>query len=685
MMMTGVIFRRECAHLLRAPQTYGLLAILQALVAWQFLAQLDLFQQYLPRLRQLASPPDATQFVFLPTLQLMGLLLLVLIPLLTMASFAGLRREGVLTLYQAAPVSFSALIFGRLAALGVVLGLPWLCLAMMGVALGLGTRIDLGTLSAALLALALLMAAACAIGLWASARSTHPAVAGMLAFGVLLGLWLIDWNGTGEGVLAQISMAARFQGLASGELRLFDALYFVLLLAGGVFLALRTLHAEAAGLHGGGHRLARLSHAGLTGLGLAAGLTVGGWLAQSPLTLDVSAGSRHTLAPASMQALQALTAPVTVTAWLPPRHPALPTLHALFSRYQRHSDRLRLEIRDPASAPDEVRAGHLEEGTVVFSSEGRESRTTHLAEDGFTRALITLARGEGDWIAFVTGHGERSPERRADFDLEDWAGVLRTRGYKVQELDLDTFGVVPDNTALVVLASPVLELNPREREILTAWLARGGALLWMVEPDSAAAHSALAAALGLKLPAGSVHSRAGEPHGVKDSRLVVVKPVREHSAARGLKGICVLPNATALETEANDDWTVTPVLVTDTDAWRADAAGTVLARGTQTLAVALTRENTATATEQRLIVVGDGDFVSNTYLGNGDNQALATQWVDWLTRNEALLGIETRLAPALALDFAPWQQAAMALVFLAGLPLLFAGIGLVLRVKERHA
>lgn len=55
--MTGVIFRRECVHLLRAPQTYGLLAILQALVAWQFLAQLDLFQQYLPRLRQLSSPP----------------------------------------------------------------------------------------------------------------------------------------------------------------------------------------------------------------------------------------------------------------------------------------------------------------------------------------------------------------------------------------------------------------------------------------------------------------------------------------------------------------------------------------------------------------------------------------------------------------------------------------------------
>lgn len=127
------------------------------------------------------------------------------------------------------------------------------------------------------------------------------------------------------------------------------------------------------------------------------------------------------------------------------------------------------------------------------------------------------------------------------------------------------------------------------------------------------------------------------------------------------------------------------MLVTDAKAWRTDAAGTVLARGAQTLAVALTRENTAASTPQRLIVVGDGDFVSNTYLGNGDNQALATQWVDWLTRNEALLGIETRLAPALALDFAPWQQAALALVFLVGLPLLFAGIGLVLRVKERHA
>ena len=691
--MTALIFQRELRHSLGAPWTWALLAILQALVAWQFLAQLDLFQQYLPRIRQLPEPPGAVQFVVLPTLQLSALLMLVLIPLLTMASFSGERRQGTLALYYSAPVPLHALVLGRFFAALCVLGIAWGLQVVMALALAGGTALDMGTLSCAFLALALLMAAAVAVSLWASALSSHPAVAGMLAFGLLLGLWLIDWNSAadGEGVLALISMTARFQRLAGGFVHVFDIAYFTLLITLGLALAIRALRAETRGLRNGGPGLSRLRHAGLSTAILAACVAAAGLATRMEFARDFSAGARHTLAPASMQALAALDAPVTLTAWFPPSHPALPALQTLVARYKRQAPDLTLQVRDPAEAPDVVRAEALEEGTLVITSGSREARTTSLAEDAVTRALIKLSRGDGDWLAFVTGHGERSPERGANFDMEAWAGVLRTRGYKVQELDLDTFGVVPDNTALVVLASPVLDLNEREHAILETWLARGGALLWMTEPDSPQTHATLARSLGVRLPDGLVQSAAGARHGVKDNRLLVLDSAPKvattggHPSAKGLRGIVLMPNAAALEWQPHPSWITEPLLATGKDATRTRDSGEILARGPQTIALALHRAGKDAGREQRVILVGDGDFVSNTYLGNGDNQALATQWVDWLTGNDGLLGIETRLAPDVALDFTPWQQAALALGFLGFLPLGLAGVGLWLRLRERHA
>jgi hypothetical protein len=242
-----------------------------------------------------------------------------------------------------------------------------------------------------------------------------------------------------------------------------------------------------------------------------------------------------------------------------------------------------------------------------------------------------------------------------------------------------------------VLASPVLDFSERERVVLETWLARGGAMLWMTEPDSPDTHASLARSLGVSLPAGLVQSTAGARHGVKDKRLLVldsdpkVSTAHAHASTKGLRGIVLMPNAAALEWQPHPPWVTEPLLETNKDSTRTRDSGEILARGPQTIALALHRAGSDKGREQRVIVVGDGDFVSNTYLGNGDNQALATQWVDWLTGNDGLLGIETRLAPDVALEFTRWQQATLALGFLGFLPLGLAGIGLWLRLKERHA
>ncbi len=54
--------------------------------------------------------------------------------------------------------------------------------------------------------------------------------------------------------------------------------------------------------------------------------------------------------------------------------------------------------------------------------------------------------------------------------------------------------------------------------------------------------------------------------------------------------------------------------------------------------------------EQRAVVIGDGDFLSNTFLGNGGNRALGERVFDWLLGDDKLVDLPPRGAPDRLLD-----------------------------------
>lgn len=248
--MIAVVAAREARALFRSPFAWWVLGAVQLLTAYQFLAQVDLFVQYLPRLRALDEPPGVTQFVVVPTFNLTSLLLLFLIPLLTMQAFAGERRSGVLPLWYSAPVRLATLVFGKFLGVMSLLAAVWALNALMPLTLLWGTTLDLGTYAAGLAGLALMMAAGSALGLWYSAMASQPPVAAVATFATLLGLWLLDWaSHTAEapGVLAELSMLAHFQRLSRGLVDTFDIAYFVLMTVGALALAVCALAGERDG------------------------------------------------------------------------------------------------------------------------------------------------------------------------------------------------------------------------------------------------------------------------------------------------------------------------------------------------------------------------------------------------------------------------------------------------------
>ncbi|MGA7440292.1 MAG: ABC transporter permease, partial [Luteibacter sp.] len=102
-----------------------------------------------------------------------------------------------------------------------------------------------GKLAAATLGTALVLATLAAIGVACSAATAFPAIAAAMALIITLALWTIDRGaqaaGINGGFLDWLTMATHLQNLLRGLVTSVDVLWFVLVIALSLTLAIRRL------------------------------------------------------------------------------------------------------------------------------------------------------------------------------------------------------------------------------------------------------------------------------------------------------------------------------------------------------------------------------------------------------------------------------------------------------------
>jgi ABC-type uncharacterized transport system involved in gliding motility auxiliary subunit len=92
----------------------------------------------------------------------------------------------------------------------------------------------------------------------------------------------------------------------------------------------------------------------------------------------------------------------------------------------------------------------------------------------------------------------------------------------------------------------------------------------------------------------------------------------------------------------------------------------------------------ADAATQRVVVVADGDFASNSFLGLGGNLQLALNIVNWLSSDDVLIDIPARTAPDLSLQLSKTAIMLIGGGFLLLLPALLLGSGLFIWFRRRR-
>lgn len=246
-MMIFTIAGRELKHLFLSPLAWCVLAVIQFIVAWLFLVQVDNFLKFAPTLAGMANAPGVTDAIAAPMFSTAAVIMLLVVPIMSMRLIAEERRSGTLSLLLSAPVSMTEIVLGKYLGLLIFLLIMLGLITLMPLSLAVGTHLDYGKLFAGVLGLALLLGAFAAAGLFISTLTKQPVVAAISSFGLLLLLWIISWAGSGDAqyssVFHYLSLVDHYSSLLSGSFNSTDVIYYVLFMLTFLVLSIRRLDA----------------------------------------------------------------------------------------------------------------------------------------------------------------------------------------------------------------------------------------------------------------------------------------------------------------------------------------------------------------------------------------------------------------------------------------------------------
>ncbi len=403
--------------------------------------------------------------------------------------------------------------------------------------------------------------------------------------------------------------------------------------------------------------------------------------------LDWTVGGRNSLTAASEKQLASMPDPLVIRVFAYSGDPIRKSVETDLARYTRAKDNIELRFIDPSTNPEAVREFEIRQpGQIVIEYQGRRETLAGTTEPMITTALQRLAYGGEQWVVFVRGHGERSIEDDQDQGaLSIYAAILRDKGLKVQSLSLVDTPEIPDNTSVLVLASPEKDYLPGEIALIQAYVENGGNLLWLTDPDVPTGLAPLAEQVGLAWLDGYAIFPEYQLLGTGHPGFFVSLSYPQNPVTQGFDQVTLFPLARALALSPPQDWTHQALLVTSEAAWleTGDISGGTVALddadipGPLTIGATLTRrlgEGEAART-QRLAFIGDSDFLSNAHISELGNQAFALNLAQWLASRDAQLNIDVPKAPDTVITLGPTASWVISIGFVAVLPLLLLGFG----------
>lgn len=241
---------REMRSYFASPIAYVVLTVFVFLSGVFFQMYLSRVFLYALQVQQFGGgqPIDMPGLVSQTYLNVLGLVLLFMLPMTTMGLFAEEKRRGTMELLLTLPLTDFQVVMGKfLAAVSFYLVMLATTAIPMSVLFLYGDP-AWGPIATAYLGLLLYGLALLAIGVFISSLTENQIIAGVVSFGVIFLLWLLDLmaeNATtaaGE-VLTYLSILAHLDDFMGGVLVTSHVIFYLSLMTLGLFLTYRAIDA----------------------------------------------------------------------------------------------------------------------------------------------------------------------------------------------------------------------------------------------------------------------------------------------------------------------------------------------------------------------------------------------------------------------------------------------------------
>lgn len=420
---------------------------------------------------------------------------------------------------------------------------------------------------------------------------------------------------------------------------------------------------------------------------------------------DWSESGVHTLSDQTLSLLGGLESDVDVLVLV--AKPDEAPIRALLDRYVHESDRFRVDYADP-----NVRPGLLEEYAISPEELGRallvlgigeeRVRVSEIGEEPVTNALVKLTRQGEKVVYFLEGHGERAVGAEAGATRDGYAraaDALRNENYRVETLLLASLADVPEDADAVVVADARRPLLAEEVEALERYLARGGALMALVDPRSEGDWPERLALWGVELGDDVVIDRTLALFGRATTPLAGAYDP-EHEITRGMREPALFHEVRSVTPSEAGAEAFTQLVFTGESSWaerdleRMDLSNEVAFDGEDIagpVPVAVVGRPSVSALEveeatapPRLAVFGDADFAANEYLDAYLNRDLFVNTVNWLIGDVEAISIRPNLSRASSFQLSQAQFFTIRSLSLFVFPEAIAALGVFAWWSRRH-
>jgi ABC-type uncharacterized transport system involved in gliding motility auxiliary subunit len=395
---------------------------------------------------------------------------------------------------------------------------------------------------------------------------------------------------------------------------------------------------------------------------------------------DLTAAKQYSLSDQTRKVLQSLTKPVKVRVFA--RETEFPNFRSRLDEYAYESKQVSVEYIDPDKDVATAQKHQIQAyNTVLFEYEGRTERVVGDSEQQLTNTLNRVVLGQQKKVYFVQGHGEKDTQSAEPREgINTVAAALGGDGFTVDKVVLAQRTDVPPDASVLVFAGPKSDLLPTEADLVRQYLAKGGKVVFLMDPpDRLEAppltnFAALLKEWGIELNNDVIVDLTNQ----RDPATPIAATYPNHAITEGFNRVLTAyPFARSVTPLTGTGGKMPQTFVeTGPNSWAETDLKKLMGSGVRiedregdkqgpiSLAVAVSApaanapesKDGGQKPETRVVAIGDSNFITNAVLGIQGNQDLFLNVVNWVAQQENLIAIRAKDPEDRRVNMTPDQQ-----------------------------